>query len=260
VASVLCTPGRAAVDTPPATLAAPGADPARLVAEGNRAYTDGDIGTACTRYEEARRAGGDDPLLDYNLGNAYARQGHLGKAIASYLRAQRRDPRDPDLRTNLAWVRSHTRDLELGGGKLPPVIAQLDAAVHLLDLDEWSLLTLALVWIVAAVLALVWWRGALGDALRRALLVGAGLLVLVSVVTALRWYDERVRDVAVVTADEVEVRSGPATTFPVVFRVHDGLTLSIRGARDTWARIGLGGDWVGWVPQADLERVRQTGR
>jgi uncharacterized protein YraI len=58
--------------------------------------------------------------------------------------------------------------------------------------------------------------------------------------------------------EEVEVRSGPATTFPVVFRIHDGLTLAIRGERDGWSRIGLGGDWVGWVPAGTLEPVREV--
>ena len=78
-------------------------------------------------------------------------------------------------------------------------------------------------------------------------------------VVATRWYEERVRDTAVVVVEEAEVRSGPATTFPVVFRIHDGLTLVIRGERDGWARIGLGGDWVGWVPAGALERVRRAG-
>ncbi len=252
----LVTVSRAAT-TEPAAGPAPGADPARLVAEGNQAYTDGDIATALARYQAARDAGTDDALLDYDLGNAYARDGRLGRAIASYLRSLRKNPRDHDARANLAWVRSHTRDLELGSRHLPPVVAQIDAALGRVSLNEWSLVTLLLVWATAGLLALVWWRGYLGEGLRRGLIAAITCLAIAGGVTIERWIAERVRDVAVVIADEAEVRSGPATSFPVAFRVHDGLTLTVRGEHDDWARIGLGGEWVGWVPQGTLERVRR---
>ncbi len=89
------------------------------------------------------------------------------------------------------------------------------------------------------------------------LILTAALLAVALVVTSTRWYEEQVRDTAVVVAEEVEVRGGPATSFPVVFRIHDGLALAIRGEREGWVRIGLGGDWVGWVPDGSLERVRR---
>ena len=237
---------------------APGVDPARLLAEGNQAYTEGALDTALVRYRQALAAGADDATVHYNLGNAYARHGQLGRAIASYLRARRLTPRDADIQTNLQWVRSHTRDLELAGGGLPPVVAQLDAAAHRLSLDEWAAATVALAWLTAGLMAWWWRRGWLGAWWRRLLLATGAALLLVAVVLATRWYEERVRDTAVVVVEEAEVRSGPATTFPVVFRIHDGLTLVIRGERDGWARIGLGGDWVGWVPTGALERVRQA--
>jgi hypothetical protein len=195
--------------------------------------------------------------VHYNLGNAHARAGELGLAIASYQRALRLEPRDGDARRNLAWVRSHTRDLELAGGGLPPVVAQLDAVAHRLTIDEWAAVLVTLAWLVAGLVAWSWRRGWLAAWPRRLLLALAGLSVLVAVVLATRWYEERVVDTAVVIVEEAEVRSGPATTFPIVFRVHDGLTLAIRGERDGWARIGLGGDWVGWVPAGTLERVRE---
>ena len=248
----------AAQDLPPAMDAAPGVDPARLMAEGNQAYTDGDLDLAVRRYRSALALGADDATLHYNLGNAHARAGELGRAIASYLRSQRLAPCDGDTRTNLAWVRSHTRDLELTGGGLPPVIAQLDAAAHILSLDEWATLLVVFCWLAAGLVAWRWYRGWLAVGLRRILLLAGGLLLAVAVVTATRWYEEQLRDTAVVIVEEVEVRGGPATTFPVVFRIHDGLTLVIRGEREGWVRIGLGGDWVGWVPAGTLESVRRS--
>lgn len=231
-------------------------DPRQLLAEGNQAYTAGDLRTAGERYRQALALGYDAPELHFNLGNVHARQGELGRAVASYLRAQRLSPRDPDVRANLAWVRSLTQDLELGGGGLPPLIAQLDALAHLLSLDEWALLLLFFSWLTALAVAWTWRRGWLSPAWRRSRLLLGSLTTIVLIVTVTRWYAEVGRDVAVIVAEQVAVRSGPAETFPEVFRVHDGLTLEVRGERDSWARIGLGGDWVGWIPLATLERVR----
>jgi hypothetical protein len=230
-------------------------DPARLVAEANQAYTAGDLEAALRLYEEALHKGVDDAVLHYNIGNTRARRGELGRAIASYLRAQRIAPRDRDVRANLAWVRANTRDLELRGQELPPVIAQLDAAVHLLTLDEWAMALALLGWATALFTAWIWHRGWLSTGMRRLRLMLSALVVLAAVAVATRWYFEEGRDVAVVIHEEVAVRSGPDDSFPVVFRIHDGLTLEIRGVRDGWARIGLGGDWVGWVPSEDLERI-----
>ena len=259
LAALLCLgPAGQAQDLLPAAGPAPGVDPARLVAEGNQAYTDGDLTVAVQRYREALALGADDATVHYNLGNAYARSGELGRAIASYQRAQRRAPRNGDIRTNLAWVRSHTRDLELVGQGLPPVVAQLDAAAHRLALDEWAAVLVVLSWLTAAQVAWIWRRGWLAAGPRRMLILAGALLIAVGVITASRWYEEGWRDTAVVIAPEVEVRSGPATTFPVVFRIHDGLSLVVRGEREGWARIALGGDWVGWVPAGTLERVRRS--
>lgn len=243
-----------------APVPAPGADPARLFAEGNQAYTDGDLETALERYREANARGADAAALHYNLANTHARRGELGRAIVGYLRAQRRSPRDADIARNLGWVRAHTRDLELTGTGLPPVIAQLDAAAHALSVHEWGLLLILLSWGTAVSVAWAWRQGFFSTRARRGLVGLIAASIVVTAVGTTRWYEVEIRDTAVIVAEEAEVRSGPATTFPVVFRVHDGLTLVVRGEREGWSRIGLGGDWVGWIPTGYLEPVRSSSK
>ncbi len=243
---------------PEATPGGRGPDPLRLLAEGNQAYTAGDNVTALSRYREALAAGVHDPVLFYNLGNAYARQGELGRAILCYLRAQRLAPRDPDVRANLSWLRTLIHDQELAPGRMPRLLAPLFGVVRHFSLDEWSLALVAVIWLLCLLLGWSWYRGGVSDSLRRLLLGGGGLLVLLLATVALFWYEQEVREQAVVVASEVEVRSGPATTFPVVFRIHDGLTLTVRGQREDWLRIGLGGEWVGWVPAGSVENVRPS--
>ena len=234
----------------------PGVDPQRLLAEGNQAYTDGRLQEALDRYLDAREMGINDAVLHYNLGNTFARRGELGKAIASYLRAQRMAPRDQDIADNLAWVRGHLVDLELIQNPYPLLVKPLVAVIHGLTLDQWSLLLVVLVWLLGVLLALGWYREFFGPWLRRFLLVSAGLFCLVAIIVTWRWYGEEIRNEAVVVVEEAQVRSGPAETFPVLFKVHDGLTLAFASEREGWVRVGLGGDWQGWLPVVSIETVR----
>ncbi|HPF71567.1 MAG TPA: BatD family protein [Candidatus Krumholzibacteria bacterium] len=223
------------------------ADPARLLAEGNQAYTSGDLDQAVARYQDALAAGADDAVLLYNLGNAHARRGELGLAIAAYLRAGQLAPRDADIRRNLARVRGQIRDLELAGGELPLFIREFVDVSGRVSLDEWAAACLVLAWGLAGVVGWGWYRDGFSSRLRRAGLALAALLVVTGATTAWRWHDERGASRAVVVADEAQVRSGPAASFPVLFVVHDGLTVRMAGERDGWVRITLGGDWQGWL-------------
>ena len=231
-----------------------GGDPMRWLAEGNQDYTAGDLDQALAAYQQALDAGVDDAVLHFNLGNVHARRGELGRAVASYLRARRLAPRDGDIKANLDWVRSHIRDLELNDSELPLFIAQLYALEESLTLGEWGAVLIVAVWLLAGLLAWGRFRG-IGPGLRRGLLFGAGVLVVIASVTSWRYYREDVRRQAVVVAPEVAVLSGPDETFSTLFQVHDGLTVYVEDRQDGWARIGMGGEWQGWVPQRDLEMV-----
>lgn len=230
-------------------------DARALVAQGNQAYTDSRFVEARDLYLQARGLGVDDPVLHYNLGTAQARTGQVGPAVASYLRAQRLAPRDPDVRRNLAWLRQNLKDLELADRSLPLFVAQVAAVVWGLSLDEWGMLLVAGLWVLAATVAWRWLRG-VSNWQRRAFLAAVAAVVLSGAVTGVRWYQERVRDQAVVVADGVDVRSGPATSFPTLFAVHAGLALDVQGQRDGWAKVSLGGDWQGWIPAESVEHVR----
>jgi len=225
----------------------PGADPARLIAEGNQAYTESDVSVAIEKYLAARDLGVNDAVLHFNLGNAFARQGQLGQAVASYLRAERLSPGDPDIRANLAWVRRHITDLELVEEPLPLFIAEIAAVVRAFSVNQWGVVCLFCVWVLAAVLAWGWHKKIVTPVLRRWQLTALAVTMLIAATTGGRWYFAEVRQSAVVIVPEVVVRSGPAENFPALFEVHDGLTLSLVDEREGWVRVGLGGDWQGWI-------------
>jgi hypothetical protein len=230
-------------------------DARALVAQGNQAYTESRFAEARDLYLQARAQGTDDPTLHYNLGTAQARTGQVGPAVASFLRAERLAPRDRDVRRNLSWLRQNLKDLELADQSLPLFVAQAAAVVGALSIDEWGMLLVVGLWAFAAILGWRWMRGP-STAQRRAFLGAVVAVALLGAVTGGRWYQERVRDQAVVVVDAVDVRSGPASTFPTLFGVHAGLALNVEGQRDGWAKVSLGGDWQGWIPAESVEHVR----
>ena len=240
----------------PAPGGRPGADPLRLLAEGNQAYTAGETDHALELYLGAQNLGANDAVLHFNLGNVHARRGELGQAVASYLRAKRLAPRDRDIRANLAWVRHHIKDLELTDEEWPLFISQVVWIVSALTLDQWGVVLLLMVWLTAVLVGWGWYREDFGIQLRRLLLASGACLIIVATVTVGRWYNEEVRDEAVVVVKVAEVKSGPADNFPVLFEVHDGLTVNIEGKREGWVRIGMGGEWRGWLPSASVTSVR----
>lgn len=241
----------AAVTLPAAGSAA---DLAALMAAGNQAYTEGRFDDAREAYLAARDLAPWSADVHYNLGNAHARAGRVGPAVASYLRAQRLAPRDGDVRRNLGWLRQNLKDLELSDRSLPLFVAQAAALVGALSLDEWGLALLIFLWLTAGVVGWGWWRGR-SIWQRRALVAAAAAALAAGAVTAARWHHDRVRDQAVVTAEAVAVRSGPAVSYPTLFEVHAGLTLDRQETRNGWCRVSLGGDWQGWLPAEAVEAV-----
>ncbi len=232
-------------------------DPARLMAEGNQAYTEGQVGMALDLYRQAQALGVQDADLYFNLGNAHARNGELGFAVANYLRAQRLAPHDQDIEDNLAWVRGNIQDLELGESQMPLFIAQMVSLVFAFTLGQWAVGLLVLVWVMCGLLVYKLNRGSFPDNLRRAVLMTGACLLMVAVVVFWRWRIEEVRQTAVVVVEEVAVRSGPDESFGVQFMVHDGLTIRIQEERRQWVRISLGGESLGWMPINSIEIVRE---
>ncbi len=238
--------GSAAVDLPRAQERA---------AEGNRAYESGRWDDAIEAWQQAIDAGLDHEVILYNLGNAWFKKGRIGKAILFYRRALRMNPRDGAARSNLQRAMAQVRDEALQPLSLPIFLRPLEWIYGRLSLNEWTMVSLALWWLLILVAALRgWWRPSWLQG--RGLLWVFGLLLLFAVsMTALHLRRERLRHEAVVVAEEVEVRSGPGDDYRLSFKIHEGLPVFIDRREGDWTRIHLGGELVGWVPSDRIEEI-----
>ena len=75
--------------------------------------------------------------------------------------------------------------------------------------------------------------------------LGSGLLLWVS------WSDTFSNHHGVIVSAKVMVKSGPSSTLPTLFYVHDGLDCTILQKRDTWSEIKLNNGFKGWIKSDD---------
>ena len=199
----------------------------------------------------------ETPPSIFNLGNAYLENGDLGRAILSYLRARELAPRDSDIRTNLDLARSMTVDrvtAERGSlvesvsflGRRWATPSELGVAALLL----WTATGLA------AGLLLVWRNLPLRSAIRTlsvfsAVATAASFLLLLGMVLA-----DPNDSTGIVTAETVDVVSGPGPQYSEEFTLHSGAQVRVADSRHGWWKIALpGGELQGWVPAYAIEKV-----
>ncbi len=219
-----------------------------LFDEANKSYQKGDFAAAERQYEQLLAKGVDSGELYYNLGNACFKQKHLGEAIYFWEKAKQKLPRDPDVRENLELANLLVVDrVEVPQDPLP--VRWADKAVHFLTLTQDSWIALLLFVFANALFALS--LLAKGPRLIRGALISAlvtGFFVLVFG-CSLAWkvYEKNYRLAGVVVEQKSEVRSGPGAENIVVFTVHEGILLRIRGENSGWYQISLPNGWSGWL-------------
>ena len=230
---------------------------AELMAKANQRFERGEYAEAAQQYEALIARGYGNASVHFNLGNAYLENGELGRAVLSYLRARELAPRDSDIRTNLDLARSMTVDrvtAERGSliesvsflGRRWATPSELGVAAFLL----WTATGLA----IGALL--VWRTFPLRRAIRAlaaisAVATAAAFLLLLSMVLA-NPYDTT----GIVTAQAVDVVSGPGPQYSEEFTLHSGAQIRLTDSRHGWWRIALpGGELRGWVSAHAIERV-----
>lgn len=121
-----------------------------LFDEANRAYSKGEFTTAADLYEKIITNYGYSSGVLYNLANSYARLDRTGDAVLHYERALRLAPGDSDITNNLRMVKTKN-------GLFEQEKQLSQAAIHLLDLNQWALLAAAVLGTFTILLLLSCW-------------------------------------------------------------------------------------------------------
>jgi len=223
--------------------------------EANQAYQDGRFQDAFKGYFRLVENGLENGHIYYNLGNACFRIGELGKAILFYERARLFIPRDADLNFNLSYARDQTLDV-------------IDESLDFISqsffwLAELSLYEIFLAFTLLNILffAILFvrlfntaeWTYYFFIILLIFTLIGASSF-------ALKYYQSKTDDRAVILAQEVDVLAGPDPQDTVLFKLHEGAVVHHERSEDGWHLIYLCSERRGWVRSQDLKKIIATNR
>jgi tetratricopeptide (TPR) repeat protein len=223
-----------------------------LFHKANQLYKDGNYENALNTYLEVAGSGQVSGDLYYNMGNACYRLKMTGHAILYYERARAFIPRDADLDFNLRYVKKLTKD-------------EIETPVDIISsIFFWnSYMTYKELFLLFAFVNLFAW-GAL--ALRLYLkkewtyylfIVFLATWFIVGASFAWKYYIFLSDDRAVVLSEEADVLSGPDAGDKLLFQLHAGAVVTLRGAEDKWKLISLPDNRRGWIKADALESIRQ---
>ena len=218
----------------------------------NKFYEQGKYAEAIADYENLIGAGARTPSVWFNLGNAAYKSGQLGRAIAAYRMAERQEPRDDALRANLQFVRTKVYSDERT--RLPAWVS----VIRLATLNEWTLVTASLLWILFGLLAC-------GELLRKRFPKAMFGCVILCIPSALAlggaWYDQTSSQ-AIVTAKEATARFGPLDESQSAFQLRDGAELTVQAVKGEWLEVRDAEKRVGWIRRdaaTVLPRIQASG-
>jgi len=206
----------------------------------NKLYAQGKFAEAASAYQNLVQNGTVSPALYFNLGNAFFKSSQAGRAIAAYRQAERLTPRDPDVRANLQFARNQVQS---------PTLQQnaWERWLGALNLNEWTGLSAAALWLTFGLLAARELRPSLARALRNwALLSGLSAACLL-VCLALAWTSQSPHKKALVTVKEATILNGPFDESPGAFTANYGAELRVLDRKDDWLQVTDGTRRVGWV-------------
>jgi tetratricopeptide (TPR) repeat protein len=227
-----------------------------LFQQGNAAYQQGHYDEAIARYSAVVDRQIHHAAVFYNLANSCFKKGDLARAILFYERALKLEPRDRDIRRNLQFARSQTAD-RIEDPNPSILLAVLRGIHHYLSLNEWTILVSSLFVLLCGLI------------IHRLLLVGPlardlnfyALVVITSIfLGSLGFCGAKVHEAfyekdAVVTAQKVEIRSGPAQTYTILLQLHAGTKVDVVQEVEGWTQVRLANGYEGWIPDGSIEII-----
>ncbi len=221
-----------------------------LFFRANQAFREARYSEAVEAYQRLIEQGHASGHLYYNLANACFKMNRLGPAVLNYERARFFMPRDADLSFNLSYAQDRLTDAVAPPGQAVfPVFFRLNSV---------SLAELFRVFIVfhVMVFAVLLLRLRVRSELTYYLLSASLFLWFGSGVSlGLKYVETLSDDRGVVVAKQADVLAGPQEGDTVLFRLHEGTTVSQERFEPDWRLISLPDGKRGWIRHADVESI-----
>lgn len=226
-----------------------------LFFQGNSFYASGDFDQAIAAYEKALAKGVESGPLYYNLGNSYFKKGILGKAILNYYRAQQRMPVDPDIKSNLHYAQS----LIQGGYALWQkniIVRMIEGMSEIFTLDGITLVIVFLYWMCFLSLVIFLLARKKQRSRTYAFLISFTALVFVSIIGAVKFYQNEIEKKAIVVMSGVQGKFEPLENATTFFDVREGEAVVMMSQKGSWVKVKRFDGKQGWIKKEAMELIQ----
>jgi tetratricopeptide (TPR) repeat protein len=220
----------------------------------NQLYEQGNYAGALALYLETGNIASHWKVF-YNTANCYYKLNQPVQAKIYYLRARRLEPFDPSIQKNIEIVNKRLKD------DIPSPTPDFISRVLMRIESVLSLNLLSIVLVVMIVIFNGFVLVLLRKGKNRFILYGVSFSLLLAILLA-GYHIYRVgkynrRDIAVVTQENTQLRSGPGENNTVLFKVNPGLEVKIidRSGNKQWLQVSASAEIAGWVEASRLEVI-----
>lgn len=227
-----------------------------LFDQGKEHYKNGTYQEAISSWMQILDKGEASASLYFNLGNAHYKLNNIGPSIFYYEKALQLAPNDSEIKNNLAFAENARIDA------IEPLPQSIFTKWHqsianIFSFDGWAI-TAIVFSILFAILFLSYYFSATER--RKRLYFASSSVVLLLLITAfsmayLTHRDYEQTQMAIIFADQLDVKSEPTMGSNPVFTLHEGTKVQITSKDGDWLRILLADGKDGWVPASDLKQL-----
>lgn len=227
-----------------------------LFKNANDLYKNDKIEEAIRLYEQVEAIGMESSELYYNLGNAYYKLNKVGPSIYNYEKALKRNPLNEDATNNLIFAKRLALDnIE----ELPKTVFQKinENFLQKLSYNQWSIVVVVFSF-MASILFLFFYFANTPSKKRFYFvtsLLSFILLLSAFAITYQQYSFAQNNKVAIVFAEETEIRNAPTLNSEEVFTLHEGTKVIVLDAIDDWKKIKIADGKQGWIIATEVKEL-----
>ncbi len=229
-------------------------DEQKIFESANEMYKQQNYEKAIEYYKTLEKYNLISSELFYNLGNSYYKLNKVGPSIYYYEKALKLNPLNKDVQNNLVFARRLALDnIE----ELPKTVFQKLNSRYLqkLSYNQWAIVSI--VFCALGSLFFLFFYFSKQPRSKRTFFVTSLISFLFLIISLTITYNQfsyfKNNKVAIVFAEETEVRNAPSLNSEEVFTLHEGAKVIVLDTIDDWKKIKIADGKIGWIITGDIQ-------
>ena len=229
-------------------------DEQKIFESANEMYKQQNYEKAIEYYKTLEKYNLISSELFYNLGNSYYKLNKVGPSIYYYEKALKLNPLNKDVQNNLVFARRLALDnIE----ELPKTVFQKLNSRYLqkLSYNQWAIVSIVFCALGSLLFLLFYFSNQPRS--KRTFFVTSLISFLFLIISLTITYNQfsyfKNNKVAIVFAEETEVRNAPSLNSEEVFTLHEGTKVIVLDTIDDWKKIKIADGKIGWIIANDIQ-------